>query len=249
VGDSFRVADDDPPQPEGSDTEGATTGRESGTPTVGESGAPTGRESGAPTGEDLGGSPPDVSPPGREVPPPDGGGSTPPAQPTNPKQAEIEAEWDASGIPIAPKAKEYAGEEGIRPGETPPGRGLEVNGVNKITKRDVRDAVGERNRKKRKKEKEEARNRALQPNREASEEAESSEPPREAAEPETAPRSDEETGEAGGEAPIEAEESEAAALEASAPRGGDDDDLPSSEVEPGADSRPPYMGLFEEPDS
>ena len=315
VGIGPRAVDDDPPQPESSDTEGATTDREpesntgrgSEAPSDRESEAPTGRESGAPTEEDLGG-----SPPGREVPPPDGGGSTPPAQPVNPEQAAIEAEWDASGIPIAPKAKEYAGEEGIRPGETPPGRGLEVNGVNKITKRDVRDAVGERNRKKRKEEKEKAQARALQPNREASEEAEPSEPSGEAAEPETAPRSDEEAGEAGGEAPIdeaaalepsalsdgddgdlpssevepeeaepsepsgeaeepetaprsdeeageaggeapiEAEESEAAALEPSALRDGDDGDLQRSEVEPGADSRPPYMGLLEEepePDS
>jgi hypothetical protein len=84
-------------------------------------------------------------------------------------------------------------------------------------------------------------------------EPEEAEPSGEAAEPETAPRSDEETGAvAGGEAPIEAEESEAAALEPSALRDGDDGDLQRSEVEPGADSRPPYMGLLEEepePDS
>jgi hypothetical protein len=111
--------------------------------------------------------------------------------------------WDASGIPIAPKAKQYAGENAIRPGETATGRGRVINGTKQITKRDVRDAIGKRNRAKRKEEKREAQAGALQQNREASEGAEPSGTSGEAAPREAAPWPGDEAGEGRQEPPFE----------------------------------------------
>lgn len=197
-----------------------------------------------PTGEGLGG-----PPPGGDVPPRDDEDPGPASKPVDPAQAAIEAEWDASGIPIATKAKEYAGEEGIKPGETATGRGRPVNGVNQITKRDVRDAVGQRNRQKRKEEKEKAQDRALQQSPEASREAEPSRASGEAEEPEAAPRSDQEAGESGEGAekpPTEAEEAEPGVLETSTLTDGEGDGLQKSAEELGATPSHDYLELFEE---